>query len=585
MRELVLIESAGETPLTRLLNALGAAFRVVPLEAADMCSSATDTERVLIISEEQLSKALIVAHSRKRQLPEFFSKFVCALVFPAQGVPSGAQALREWTGGAVEIKPLDTEGGAYSVARFDLCGPFAGLQFGPAKAAQDFGLVVENPSFPVDYLVRVGQRGFFTRIKLPATELFVVSSSAVFEVEAELFRNINAAECFAGLVPLILFLNYSRIAHWQSPRRSAAIVLDDPNLKPEYGFVNFQELASCVDKLGCAVSIGFIPWNFKRTSRKVVALFRSRWPVLSLAIHGCDHTRSEFSTRTASHAMQQIILSLDRMRHLSTHSGLRYDKVMVFPQGEFSSAAMRALRHSDLLGVVNTELMDRQAGRGVRADELLKPAITSYSGFPLFLRRKAEEPIANFALDLLLGRPCLIVIHHDYFQSGMQPLISLVHALNALAPSLAWTNLESVVSKTIWVRASPDKTTDVRLFSSHSEVLPRDLSGETHFSKAEPLAEQSFRVIVGGEPQTFTIQNEHLLFSRCINTVEPVAIDVRLSTLNQNPATARPFNYRTRVAVRRYLSEFRDNRVAKSFWATMALSSTRNLIGKWRHRV
>src|SRR6266480_717433 len=48
------------------------------------------------------------------------------------------------------------------------------------------------------------------------------------------------------------------------------------------------------------------------------------------------------------------------------------------------------------------------------------PAITSYSGFPLFLRRPAGEPIANFALDLLLGNPCLVGMHHDYFRQGFE---------------------------------------------------------------------------------------------------------------------------------------------------------------------
>jgi hypothetical protein len=578
VRELVLIESAEETPLTRLLNALGAAFSVVPLEEAELSSNAVDTERVLVITEEQLSRALEVAHSRNMKLPEFFSRFACALVFPAQGAPAGVRALREWTGGGVEMKALDAADNDYSVARSDLCGPFAGLKFGPARTQEDFGLVFENPSLPVDYLIRVGQLGFFTRIKLPATELFVVSSRAVFDVEAELFKNISAAESFAGLGPLILFLNHSGIVYWRSPRCGAAIVIDDPNLRPKYGFVDFQELARCVDELRCAVSIGFIPWNFKRTRREVVELFRSHWPRLSLSIHGCDHTRSEFSLQTASRAEQKINLSLDRMRHFSAHSGLSYDKVMVFPQGEFSSAAMQALRKSDFLGVVNTELMDRQNGRGVRGLEMLKPAITCYSGAPIFLRRKAEEPIANFALDLLLGKPCLTVTHHEYFQGGLQPLAAHVRALNALGTALEWANLETVVAKSISVRARADKTSEVRLFSAHSEVPGQVLGGETRFTKAEPLAEQSLRVMVGGEAQACTTQNGHLLFNRRISTPEPVAIDVRVSALNPAPATAQSFKYRARVAARRHLSEFRDNHVAKSSWAMMATSLTRNLM-------
>ena len=109
---------------------------------------------------------------------------------------------------------------------------------------------------------------------------------------------------------------------------------------------------------------------------------------------------------------------------------------MIFPRGEFSGSAMQALRESTLVAAVNTELIDTQTGRGVKVEELLQPAITAYSGFPLFLRRPASEPIANFALDLLLGKPCLVGMHHDYFRGGDDKFIALVKSLNALDPTL-----------------------------------------------------------------------------------------------------------------------------------------------------
>src|SRR5207249_8763448 len=115
---------------------------------------------------------------------------------------------------------------------------------------------------------------------------------------------------------------------------------------------------------------------------------------------------------------------------------------------------------------VNTELIDERAQRGVRAGELLKPAITSFAGFPLFMRRKASQPIANFALDLLLGKPCFVVTHHDDFRQGMQPVASLVTALNALSPSLHWTNLATILSRTYSTRMNAALAVEVRLFAS-----------------------------------------------------------------------------------------------------------------------
>src|SRR5690606_20120855 len=117
------------------------------------------------------------------------------------------------------------------------------------------------------------------------------------------------------------------------------------------------------------------------------------------------------------------------------------ESVMVFPQGIFSAEAMCALRHSDLLAAVNTELIDFRSKAGVSGWELLKPAITSYSGFPLFLRRSPKESTANFALDLVLGKPVLAVTHHEFFAEGLPPFIDFVGRMNLLDSQLVWTNV------------------------------------------------------------------------------------------------------------------------------------------------
>ena len=156
---------------------------------------------------------------------------------------------------------------------------------------------------------------------------------------------------FSGLAPLLFFLRDCGISAWQTPLRAANIVIDDPDLKESYGFIDPKTLAQWLDKLDCAVSIGFIPWNFKRTSPSVVELFRSRWPRLSLCVHGCDHVKAEFCGNVSS-SRQLIALALERMERLSRDTGLSYDKVMVFPHGEFSGSAMQALQESSFLAAV-----------------------------------------------------------------------------------------------------------------------------------------------------------------------------------------------------------------------------------------
>lgn len=197
-----------------------------------------------------------------------------------------------------------------------------------------------------------------------------------------------------------------------------------PILKSNYGFSEIDNVAKLVDEPDCAISIGFIPWNYLRTTPKVVALFRSRWPRLSLCVHGCDHMGYEFCTETLPASWHLIELALDRMRRLNQRTALDHRKVIVFPRKKFSTLAMQALRQSKFLGAVNAELRDAETGRGVRARELLRPAISAYAGSPLFRRRPAGDPIVNLALDLLLGKPFLVGIHHDCFQNGVERFIS-----------------------------------------------------------------------------------------------------------------------------------------------------------------
>src|SRR5262249_33119601 len=160
-------------------------------------------------------------------------------------------------------------------------------------------LIGDSP-YPIQYIISASDRGLFTRVQLPSCELFVISSTAVFDVEAELLKNLDVRQCFSALVPLLLFLRHSQTTSWRGSYPAANIIIDDLNLRPHYGFVHVPTVAEHAAQLGYAVSIAFIPWNCDRTSRTVTELFRSRSPQLSVAIHGCDHMGAEFSTASSA---------------------------------------------------------------------------------------------------------------------------------------------------------------------------------------------------------------------------------------------------------------------------------------------
>jgi len=518
----------------------------------------------LILSGQHLNAARALARTRSVSLAQVFGNFAAVLLCAWEGKTENIRCLAEWIGGKVEVTRFQGDAHCYAVKPLALAKPFSGLKFGPIKTDSDFGLALAGTGCPVETIVSIGELSFFFRAMLPGTQLFVNCSSAIFDVDAEARRNLKAAQSFSALVPLLFFLRHCAISAWQTPLRAANIVIDDPDLQESYGFIEIRTLAQWVDKLDCAVSIGFIPWNFKRTSPSVVELFRSRWPRLSLCVHGCNHVEAEFCGNV-SNSRQVIALALKRMERLSRNTGLGYDKVMVFPRGEFSGSAMQALHESNFLAGVNTELIDSRADRGVPAGELLQPAITSYSGFPLFLRRPADEPIANFALDLLLGKPCLVGMHHDYFGEGFEPLAKFVNSLKGLDPGLSWSNLETIVSETYSVQTNAESHHDVRLYSRYTRVAIRKPPACISFCKSEPMKEKAFDASVNGHEIAASRNGHDLVFVAKADSEESV-VRTRISPVPARSLPSHSLRYRLKVATRRHLARIRDNHVTGPAW-------------------
>jgi hypothetical protein len=577
---LVLVEDGSGTSLSRLLQTLGVDFeRRASVEGAlSSHNSSSGKGNVLILSGRHLGAARNLARARSASLVQLFADFEAVLICAWEAEPENVQVLAECIGGKIKVTRLQGDDHCYSVSPLALAKPFSGLKFGPVKSAADFGITLADASYPIENIVTIGQLAFFFRVMLPRTQLFVSCSSAVFDVDAETRRNLRASWRFSGLVLLLLFLRHCGISTWQTSLRAANIVIDDPDLRESYGFVEAKTLARCVDELGCAVSIAFIPWNFKRTSPAVVELFRSQWPRLSLCVHGCDHIKEEFCGDKVSSARQLIALALDRMERLSRNTGLSYDKIMVFPRGEFSGSAMKALRESSFLAGVNTELIDNQTDRGVPAGQLLQPAITSYAGFPLFLRRAADEPIANFALDLLLGKPCLVRMHHDYFREGLEPFVNLIGSINALDPALNWTNLETIVSQIYSARVNRASGGEVRLLSPYTRLTTRKAC--ISFSKQEPLEDKTFKASVDGRETVTLRMGEDITFSEKVDTEGETAIRIGISPVPRANLPSYSLRYRIRVAARRHLSRIRDSHETGAAWRRVLWGAVRSISAK-----
>ena len=98
-------------------------------------------------------------------------------------------------------------------------------------------------------------------------------------------------------------------------------------------------------------------------------------------------------------------------------TGVPCDKVMVFPQGNFSIDAMKVLKSHNFYAAVNTVPHPAEQPVRLTIGELAQPAVLRYGGFPLFLRKPIRQTQNHdIAFNLFFGRPVLIVEHHQIFQ-------------------------------------------------------------------------------------------------------------------------------------------------------------------------
>jgi hypothetical protein len=208
-------------------------------------------------------------------------------------------------------------------------------------------------------------------------------------------------------------------------KNQASIIIDDPLLRENYGFLNYRKLLSLMDEHNFCTTIAFIPWNYNRTDDKVAALFRERPDRFSLCVHGCDHTQGEFGGTDGDTLDKIVKLATARMTEHEKRTGISFARVMVFPQGIFSNSALEVLKKNDYWAAVNTTA---------------SPVNDSMSSdFPFYLRHTPEDVLNS------LSNPAFVVLHHDYFKNGYKKLTDFVDHLNSEYRNMSWDSVGNIV--------------------------------------------------------------------------------------------------------------------------------------------
>jgi hypothetical protein len=243
-----------------------------------------------------------------------------------------------------------------------------------------------------------------------------------------------------------------------------------------------------------------------------------------------------------------------------------FDPIMVFPQGNFSSAAMAALRAGGYLAAINTTCFPRDEAEAepLTIGDLLRPAIAKFHGFPLFPRRYPGS-FMDAAFDMFVGRPVLLVQHAGDFRDGYRQLEAFVDGLRKLEPTLTWGGLADQLMQTCMASVVDEHSMRVRFFTHQFRFRnPRSTRIDLSFSKEEPEPHRIADVLVGGRSVPFAMANGLLTFAHQVDAGQ--LLEVRVVDMPRSPARATGRGgvaHTVGVSLRRGLSELRDNTLAK----------------------
>lgn len=395
------------------------------------------------------------------------------------------------------------------------------------------------------------------------THVIAFSGGPVPSLDTLLTSEDEVRQWYPQLIAAVLFLRAAFGPYcWTNPNITATLIIDDPYLRHRYGFVRFEELTRKLVETRSAVTVGFIPYNYRRTAPATAALLKHHRQYLSIAVHGCDHTGGEFGSQDSAWLAATVKCARDRMNHHRAATGIDYDNVMIFPQGVFSTPALSALSASGFDCAVNsTPFPNDASGSRLPLRQFLDVAVTAYD-LPLFTRRYVREPI-DFAFDALLQKPLLAVDHHTLFTDGLDRFVNVVETLNGVSPKPAWMPLGQALATCQVQRKVDDATWATKHFSSRLHIQnPADREVTWLLEKPDP-AYQAAAVTIGGVPASLQFDAAAVRYSVRLKPGAMVDVSVRYRT---QPVRTRHVSarYRMSVALRRLACDLRDNYVARS---------------------
>lgn len=482
------------------------------------------------------------------------------------------------------VEAIDGEHSMYTIGEHakDICEAFAGLAFGPVNRDNDHVLRPGGDEANMRSLISIGDRPFMAVVKNVGAQVVAVASEDVADLDTEV-GDSPLREYFSRFMAYAMALRYIAGEEcWRPCGKHASVIIDDPLLRPSYGFLNFRTLLELMKQHNFQTTIAFIPYNCRRSRPSTVKAFRENPDRLSICFHGNDHTGAEFAS---TDPVRLHTMLHDAERRIDLHTSLtrlECDRVMVFPQGRFSGEAMSQLKAHNFDAAVNTVSSPMHTQIALTLGDLAQPAVLRYEGFPLFLRKySARIQSDDVAFNLFFGRPNFVVEHHDIFRDPSH-LIAAIAKINSADPDVCWSSVGKAVSGAILRRRTPGGVDWLRGYARTLRITNR--SGDRKRVVIEwcgTALRNGFESVQRNGMRTEGFEVDDAGVRGVVDLA--AGVTETFSLVDRNPqSTPLSFGLRhkARAFVRRRLSEVRDNVVSKN---PPLLALAKTVQQKFRH--
>ena len=194
----------------------------------------------------------------------------------------------------------------------------------------------------------------------------------------------------------------------------------------------------------------------------------------------------------------------------------------------------------------------------------------NYDSFPIFTRRDPWQGVENFAFDILLGKPCIAVVHHNDCHDNCRHVVEFIDQLNRLNARLEWRDLGTVVRRSFRQRKLSSNAVDVEMFGK--EMLLENPEEETKYfcvRKRESSPEQIQEVRTGAKSIEWTRSSDGIAFGISLKPHQSQIVQIIFREFSangfaeENSFAGADVIYWMKATFRRYLCEIRDNYVMR----------------------